>query len=304
MSKINNEKIQFKIKKYNPNFINKVSNIIKKCPYCDCTEIIKYGVFNEIQRYRCKNNTCRKTFSKNTLSPFKYSKKFKENYKKYHDLYKKGLTIRECANQLNITIVTSFFWRHRFLYDLKSINYVEKLSSYAELSRFVIPENFKGDRKRIIKERDKISIVNGLDTSINIISIIAARNHLGFNELKNNIMPRIDKKAYAIGILDGRLQAFSNSHNERNKLMLKDKKINIIDKFYSVNTKRWLKKFNGVATKYIDHYLSWRAYEYKNNIEYDYRLNNEERKNLKINLIARINSYISWKNIKKKVIPV
>ena len=43
-----------------------------------------------------------------------------------------------------------------------------------------------------------------------------------------------------------------------------------IDAIYSGKIKIWLKKFRGVATKYIDHYLSWRANEYKNNIEYIY----------------------------------
>ena len=42
-----------------------------------------------------------------------------------HDYYvsnllNKGLTIRECAMKLNITIVTAFFWRHRFLFDFKN----------------------------------------------------------------------------------------------------------------------------------------------------------------------------------------
>ena len=39
-----------------------------------------------------------------------------------------------------------------------------------------------------------------------------------------------------------------------------------VDASYSGKIKIWLKKFIGVATKYIDHYLSWRANEYKNNM--------------------------------------
>lgn len=65
-----------------------------------------------------------------------------------------------------------------------------------------------------------------------------------------------------------------------------------------------MKKFRGVATKYIDHYLSWRANEYKNNIEYDYRLNKDEKLNLNINLNIKITTYVSWNNIKAKVLPV
>ena len=266
--------------------------------------MITYGSYNGIQRYKCKNNKCERTFTKQTESPFRYSKKFKENCHKYKELYEKGLTIRECAEILNISIVTSFFWRHRFLYNLKQVNYVEKLCDYAELTRVVLLENFKGDRYSKNKEKDKISIVNAMNKSIDIISIIAARNHLGLRELKENIEPRIDKKAIAVAFLDGRLQAFSDKHNTINKIRIRRIDITPIDASYSVKIKRWLKKFRGVATKYIDHYLSWRANEYKNNIEYDYRLNKDEKLKLNIDLNIKITTYVSWNNIKSKVLPV
>lgn len=302
--KLFKEKIDKSTLKIENNINDKKQNKYIKCPHCKSEDVIKYGSYNGIQRYKCKNNKCERTFTKQTESPFRYSKKFKENCHKYKELYEKGLTIRECAEVLNISIVTSFFWRHRFLYNLKQVNYVEKLCDYAELTRVVLLENFKGDRYSKNKEKDKISIVNAMNKSIDIISIIAARNHLGFRELKENIEPRIDKKAIAVAFLDGRLQAFSDKHNTINKIRIRRIDITPIDASYSVKIKRWLKKFRGVATKYIDHYLSWRANEYKNNIEYDYRLNKDEKLNLNINLNIKITTYVSWNNIKSKVLPV
>lgn len=286
------------------NTLNKKQEKNIKCPHCGSEEVIKYGAYNKNQRYKCKSGKCERTFSQATENPFKYSKKFKENWYKYQELYEDGLTIRECAKILNITIVTSFFWRHRFLYDLKHVNYVEKLCNYAELTRVVIIENFKGDRNSTNKKKDKISIVNGMNKSIDIISIIAARNHLGIYELRDNIAPRIDKKACAIGFLDGRIQAFSDKHNEINKIKINKINIKPIDKMYSLKMKVWLKKFRGVATKYIDHYLSWRAYEYKKNFEYDYGLNEKEKIKLQINLKTEITTYISWNSIKEKVLNI
>ena len=302
--KLFKEKIDKSTLKIENNINDKKQNKYIKCPHCKSEDVIKYGSYNGIQRYKCKNNKCERTFTKQTESPFRYSKKFKENCHKYKELYEKGLTIRECAEILNISIVTSFFWRHRFLYNLKQVNYVEKLCDYAELTRVVLLENFKGDRYSKNKEKDKISIVNAMNKSIDIISIIAARNHLGLRELKENIEPRIDKKAIAVAFLDGRLQAFSDKHNTINKIRIRRIDITPIDASYSVKIKRWLKKFRGVATKYIDHYLSWRANEYKNNIEYDYRLNKDEKLNLNINLNIKITTYVSWNNIKAKVLPV
>ena len=302
--KLFKEKIDKSTLKIENNINDKKQNKYIKCPHCKSEDVIKYGSYNGIQRYKCKNNKCERTFTKQTESPFRYSKKFKENCHKYKELYEKGLTIRECAEILNISIVTSFFWRHRVLYNLKQVNNVEKLCDYAELTRVVLLENFKGDRYSKNKEKDKISIVNAMNKSIDIISIIAARNHLGFRELKENIEPRIDKKAIAVAFLDGRLQAFSDKHNTINKIRIRRIDITPIDASYSLKIKRWLKKFRGVATKYIDHYLSWRANEYKNNIEYDYRLNKDEKLNLNINLNIKITTYVSWNNIKSKVLPV
>ena len=43
---------------------------------------------------------------------------------------------------LPITLVTAFFWRHRFLHDLVRKNYKEKISGpYIELTQFVTLEN-------------------------------------------------------------------------------------------------------------------------------------------------------------------
>ena len=302
--KLFKERIYKSTLKIENNINDKRQNKYIKCPHCKSEEVIKYGSYNGAQRYKCKNSKCERTFTEQTESPFRYSKKFKENCYKYKELYEKGLTIRQCAEILNISIVTSFFWRHRFLYNLKKVNYIEKLCDYAELTRVVLLENFKGDRNSKNKEKDKISIVNAMNKSIDIISIIAARNHLGFRELKENIEPRIDKKAIAVAFLDGRLQAFSDKHNTINKIRIRRIDITPIDASYSVKIKRWLKKFRGVATKYIDHYLSWRANEYKNNIEYDYRLNKDEKLNLNINLNIKITTYVSWNNIKSKVLPV
>ena len=39
---------------------------IKECPYCKSNHFIKYGKFNGIQRYKCKNHKCLRTFSNRT----------------------------------------------------------------------------------------------------------------------------------------------------------------------------------------------------------------------------------------------
>ncbi|WP_455798494.1 transposase-like zinc-binding domain-containing protein [Clostridium butyricum] len=61
-----------KIKKYKENALREniynKENVkkYKECPYCGSKSFIKYGNYNRIQRYKCKNEECKKTFS-NTM---------------------------------------------------------------------------------------------------------------------------------------------------------------------------------------------------------------------------------------------
>ena len=297
-NKINNpneNKYNFKIVKQN----NYKFNTIDKCPYCENSEFIKYGFYNKTQRYKCKNHLCGKTFTNEFFNKFRYSKKFRNICNEYFYLLNSGFTIRECAKKLNISIVTSFFWRHRFLFDFKNKYYLEKISSHVELTKMVLKENFKGSRKITDDSRDKIVVINALNINKDIIPIFTARNFFGFYEVRDNIIPRLDKKAYVIGLFDGKLKSFSKAFNEIHHPKLLKKYDEPIDIAYSNNTKKWLSRFRGVATKYLDHYLYFRLYTYKDNYNFaNYNLYPEKSIS---NLIYDINTYISWKNIKLKL---
>ena len=70
----------------------------------------KVWLFNGHQRFRCKNELCKKRlFTGNINNPFRYSKKFRENYEKYFEFFIQGLPLRICAAKTGITLVTAFF---------------------------------------------------------------------------------------------------------------------------------------------------------------------------------------------------
>ena len=79
--KLSNEQLNYK--KYYKNVEENKIKEGKQCPYCKGEKIIKFGFFNGHQRFRCKNELCKKTFTGNINNPFRYSKKFRENYEKY-----------------------------------------------------------------------------------------------------------------------------------------------------------------------------------------------------------------------------
>ena len=120
-------------------------------------------------------------------------------------------------------------------------------------------------------------------------------NYLGFYEIRDNIIPRLDRKAYVEGFIDGRLKNFAEKFNEINRVKIKRVKKRTIDIQYSIKAKIWLNKFRGIATKYLDHYLSLRLFEYKKELF----LNDKKEE---FSLKPEINTYISWKNIKSKIL--
>lgn len=304
-SKSNNSNLESNKKNNCGNLKGKVEEGYE-CPYCKGKKIIKFGFYKGIQRYKCKNENCCKTFINDINNPFRYSKKFKEQWRECFECFTQGLTIRECSSKMGIAIVTAFFWRHRFLHDLNKKNNVETIGSYVELTKLVTIENFKGDRNYHGEERDKIIVINAVNDFIEVASIIAARNFLGVYSIRDNIIPRLDRRAYVVGFLDGRIKNFAKAFNEINKVKITaiNTDISEIDKTYSNKVRMWLSKFNGVATKYLEHYLSWRAFEYKNSVEFTDSGTVIEKVGFNNDVKPEIDTYISWDNIKAKVISV
>ena len=67
---------------------------IKACPHCQDIHFIKHGKFKGIQRFKCRNEECYRTFSVATKSPWSYSKKDISLWCEYLNLMSVGKSIR------------------------------------------------------------------------------------------------------------------------------------------------------------------------------------------------------------------
>lgn len=87
---------------------------VSHCPHCGCEKIIKHSKFKDTQRYKCK--TCSRTFLPST-GTYMHNVKKKNKYAEYARIIKEeGLhPISYMAKQLDISIPTAFSWRHRLL---------------------------------------------------------------------------------------------------------------------------------------------------------------------------------------------
>ena len=79
------------------------------CPFCKGNKVRKNGR----QQMYCRD--CKKYYTLKTNTIFFSSKKPLTLWKKYIDLMIEGKSLRYIANELGISVPTSFYWRHKIL---------------------------------------------------------------------------------------------------------------------------------------------------------------------------------------------
>lgn len=238
---------------------------IVNCPYCSNSEHGKYGKYNGNQRYKCKE--CGKIFTETTKTLMHCSKKLKENIKKFSRLMYENKTLRECAKEMNISIVTAFLWRHKILNILYKSNNKNLLNGLVEAVDYITKENFKGQRKIVTERREKIQIIVPFDTNKRTNPKITS---VGTPRLKI-VEKTINEILHPMSILyityNRYMVLVSEKHNKNKKY-----NYNVIEKFKKDNVlvkiRRWMIRFKGIGSKYIEKYLGWFILDYKlNNLE-------------------------------------
>jgi transposase-like protein len=90
------------------------SSDITCCRHCASPQIKKWGKSAGLQRYKCKNTECGKTFNALTGTAL-CGLRQKEKWFDYLQCMFDSLPLRKAAQRVNIDLTTAFRWRHRFL---------------------------------------------------------------------------------------------------------------------------------------------------------------------------------------------
>ena len=244
------------------------------CPHCHNDDIIKHGKTNKQQRYRCKS--CEHTFTDFTGTPIEQIMKKKEFFHSLQCMLE-GKSLPETAKEIGVSIPTAFDWRHKVLSALKK-NKNDKLSGLLEVDDTFFLHSEKGNpnlarkpRKRGGKAKkrgvsnEQVCVIVGLDRDGNSISKIACHGRPSANDIDKVL--RIDE--------DGEMLLCTDKHpslgkyakmNEFKHIELNlSKNIRVIKNIYHIQNvnsyhsrlKEWLRRFKGVATRYLDNYLCW-----------------------------------------------
>ncbi len=110
------------------------------CPYCNCNIVQKNGKNKSIQRFKCKK--CNLSFTTKTGTCLHYIHNT-DKFQAYFKIMLKGhVSLKNIANQLHISTLTAFDWRHKILASLNNPNH--QLSGLVELKQSAIPLSRKG----------------------------------------------------------------------------------------------------------------------------------------------------------------
>lgn len=246
------------------------------CPYCQGRQVVLWGKRNQIQRYRCRN--CRKLFNDLTGTPMAHSKLL-DKWPKASAALQQSLTVREAAKYLGVCIDTSFRWRHRLLAGVKKARSQVRLSGIVEIDETYFPYSEKGARGMACppRKRGRAAHVRGRDKAH--VCAVIARDRT--TQTRSFLLPRLSGAALAKEVgsaLDASCVLCSDYRRSYRtfaiKLGFRHVSLNmsrgkmVVHGIYhikSVNSyharlKSWIRRFRGVATKYLPNYLAWQEH--------------------------------------------
>lgn len=255
------------------------SSNANECPHCESKKTRKNGHQYGVQRFVC--NDCKKNFRVSTGSATAHLKK-KELLKVYIPHFLNGYSLVKCAQLTGISKQTSFDWRHKILSALGKQQQEVILSGICETDEVFFEYSEKGNQKltREPKKRgksvfvkkkrgisdDKVAVLISCDRKGNKHLQVATRGRISTEDvsvvLKNKIEPNTvlctdSHRSYEAFAKENKLehQTIKVSAKEYKKGIYHIQHVNQT----AQDLKKWLDKFNGVSTKYLQNYLNWYA---------------------------------------------
>jgi len=241
------------------------------CPHCHSTVVVKNGSANALQRFKCRQ--CKRTFNALTGTPLARLH-LRDKWMAHAAALGEGLSLNQVARRLGVAQTTAFRWRHRFLACPKRVQ-ARQLCGIAEADESYFRISCKGQRGLLRKARQRGGKALAGAKGWEYTPVLMARDRAGATA---NVILDSNKAAsvqVALAPLlpsdtvlctDGSVTLASAAH----ALGVEHQAINVsrgirvrgpwhvqnVNAFVS-RLRGWMRRFKGVATKYLDSYLGW-----------------------------------------------
>ncbi len=243
-----------------------------KCPWCEHEKVIRWGKSHGLGRWRCKK--CHKTF--NALTGTQLARlRMKRRWLEYGRAMVEGLSVRKAAVRCDVAKSTAFRWRHRFLAE-PAWTAPNRVEGIVEADETFFRESFKGQRKLPRKPRKRGTKAKQRGLSREQIPVVTIRDRHGATV--DQVISGIGEKQIAPvlrGVMsrdailcsDGarayRVYAAKNGIEHHPVKSKGGERVQGAWHIQNVNgyhsrLKRWMRRFNGVATVNLQNYLGWR----------------------------------------------
>ncbi|MCP3032487.1 IS1595 family transposase [Halobacillus sp. A1] len=254
-----------------------------RCPDCESEHIVRFGKYSTIvdgeevkkQRYRCK--ACRMTFTDLTNTAL-YRTRHLHRWMKFIECMIEGYSLRKSAQLIGgVTHVTLFYWRHKLLSALKQmdsshfqgiVEMDETYFLYSEKGKRKIddrkPRKRGGSAKKrgisneqvcvlVARDRDKVTFSQTL--GVGRLTKEQLDKAIGHKLSNENVLCTDAWRAFKTYAFDNgmAIYQFKSDGKIRTKGLYHIQNVNN----YHRRLKGWIQRFNGVATKYLNNYLTW-----------------------------------------------
>lgn len=244
-----------------------------QCPHCRSGRLGRWGRQSGLQRFRCRD--CGKCFNALTGTPLARLRR-KERWADYSQALIEGLTVRKAAKRCGVAKSTSFRWRHRFLTALADLK-ATGLTGIVEADETYFPLSFKGSRHLPRPPHRRGHATHQRGTGEDQVPILVLRDrHGATTDFKLTVATQLEEAPVigqvvasdAVLCTDGgaSLKGAARQAGIAHRAVNLSAGIRVLAGVYHIQNvnaydsrlKTWMKRFHGVATKYLENYLGWR----------------------------------------------
>lgn len=254
------------------------------CGHCGSDKTARWGSAHGLARYRCGG--CNQTF--NALTGTSLARlRHKARWLTFGAALQEASSVRKSAESCGIAVSTAFRWRHRFL-AAPTANKPTEMSGIVEADETFFRRSYKGSRcwtqpspenappDRCARQRGVRTGKRGtsLDELVPVLIVRdrqrttseAVLSDLTAKTIGSHLVPLLASdallctdasRAYALiaretGIHHEPINRTAGEHVRNRVFHIQN--VNA----YDSRLKRWMARFHGVATRYLDSYLGWR----------------------------------------------
>jgi transposase-like protein len=237
------------------------------CPRCKCEHVIKAGVRNGRQIYKCKY--CKYQFRETAKSFVYYSHKY-YLFMDYLKCMLEGKSLRACAREVGISLPTSFRWRHKILSAIQGLEGGISFSGIIEADELLMEYSEKGRRFKSLEEKEQamktvhpnVAVLVMTDREGNLLFKHTGEKRVQNEQIKEELKRRTSENNL-ICIKPNEEFKKAVSEAATKKVLVRKQTKGLVVYSTQVAEKKikglhiWMSKFRGVATKYLQNYLMW-----------------------------------------------